>query len=264
MKIAILNISIGDYIVFWKDFYLSAKANFMTDCEKEFFVFTDKEEIYSKDAADVHTFFQENLGWPYNTMKRFNMFRRIMDNLSDFDYIFFANGNAEFVSPLTSDLIEKDTITVEHPGFHFTPIADAPFERNPKSRAYVKHGDEKTYVQGAFYGATFESFKKMVTELDDLTEADLKEGIIALWHDESFLNHYVCSHDDVQILGWQYLKYEEYVMPYKAVIQLRDKRKYLTNKNGRFLNENFLKKRILLFFRNVKWWVLIRLGLINK
>ena len=46
-------------------------------------------------------------------------------------------------------------------------------------------------------------------------------------------------------------------MPYARTIVLRDKRKYLTNKNGRFLNENFFKKRMLIKLRNLKWKILI-------
>ena len=65
--------------------------------------------------------------------------------------------------------------------------------------------------------------------------------------------------DKCQILGWQYLYYEERVFPYRPVILLRDKRKYITNKNGRFKNQNYKVEYFKLFLRNIKWKFLILL-----
>lgn len=264
MKVAVLNISISEYVCFWEEFYKTAKKNFMTDCEKEFFVFTDSDYIYGLKNEDVHKYYQEDMGWPFNTMKRFQMFRRILADLEEFDYVFFINGNAVFKHPLTSKIIIKDVITVEHPGFHFAKSSSAPFERRSDSRAKVEYGQERKYVQGAFYGAKYSAFCQMVEELDDLTEADLKENIVAVWHDESFLNHYVAVHDNIQILGWQYLKYEEYVMPYKPIIELRNKRKYLSMDNGRFQNRNNRFNMLILFLRNIKWGICIALHIYKK
>ncbi len=264
MKVAILNISIGDYAVFWKDFYLSAKQNFMVDCDREFFIFTDKDNIFGNDQDDVHILYQEDMGWPFNTMKRFHMFRSILDQLEGFDYIFFVNGNALFSYPLTSDLITKNLVVVEHPGMHFVSNNDAPYERRKVSRAYVAKGNEKKYVQGAFYGGSYARFSEMVIELDNKTEDDLRRGIIAVWHDESFLNHFVSYHPDIQILGWQYLKYEEYVMPYPPIICLRDKRRYLTPQNGRYKNDHFGVFRMKMVLRNAKWRCFILLKKIKK
>ena len=260
MKIAILNISIGDYACFWDEFYITAKRNFLIDCKKEFYVFTDSEDIV--DSEDIHKVFQKDMGWPLNTMKRFHLFRELKEELKDFNYIFFVNGNAKFEYPITSGIIlkDKDIIAVEHPAFHYKKIQNAPFENRKESRAFVPDERKRVYVQGAFFGGRYNAFFKMIEELDDLTEKDLKENIIALWHDESFLNYYVAYHDNIQVLGWQYLKFEECIQPYKPVIVLRDKRKYLNNRNGRYFNENFKVKRFLMFLRNCKWRLLIVLG----
>lgn len=266
MRIAVLSINIGDYVCFWEEFYKTAEANFLIDCDKEYFVFTDVENIYGRGSSKMHIYIQEDLGWPFNTMKRFHFFMSIFENLKNFDYIFYVNANAMFVYPLSSEIIlpNKEIITVEHPGFHYRKKQEAPFEGRQVSSAFVSLEKRKVYVQGAFFGGKREAFFELVKELDELTERDLSRNIIAIWHDESFLNHYVAYHNNVQVLGWQYLKYEECVQPYKPIIMLRNKRRYLTNRNGRFLNENFAFEKVLSMLRNIKWLLLIILSVYRK
>ena len=266
--IAVLSINVGDYSVFWKDFFLSAEENLFPEAQKEYFVFTDKSDTLDfVSSNNVKIIEQEDLGWPFNTMKRFEMFNRISDKLEEFDYIFFANANAKFVKKLSIDIInfKKDYIVAEHPGYHFAAKEDKPFERRIESKAFTPYDDGRYYVQGAFYGGKASSFLKMTKELDKLTKIDLNHDIVAVWHDESFLNMFVAKNiEKVQILGWQYLFFEERVFPYKPVILLRDKRKYLSNKNDRFKGQNYKIQYFLLFLRNLKWSVMIAFRIINK
>lgn len=266
MKIAMLNISIGDYICFWSDFYISCEKNFLVDCEKDYYVFTDSEKIEYGENENVHIIYQNDMGWPFNTMKRFSMFNRINDRLLKYEYIFFANANAIFVTPLYSKLIknQKEIICVEHPGYHLCSNEKKPFERRKESNAYVNLKDGKYYVQGAFYGGKTKAFLKMTNELNSKTEDDLKNNFVAIWHDESFLNRYVANNNDIiQILGWQYLKYEEYYMPYEPIIVLRDKTKYLPSCNDRFKGRRNWYSPLLLIIRNIKWKVMHFLGYIK-
>ena len=94
IKIAILYICTGKYEIFWKDFYSSSEQYFLPEYSKEYFVFTDSPNINDTASMNVHKIYQHNLGWPDNTLERFDMFSRIIDQLKDFDYIFFFNANA--------------------------------------------------------------------------------------------------------------------------------------------------------------------------
>lgn len=263
IKIAILNISIGRYVVFWEDFYKSCERNFMVDADKDYYVFTDNESDRTFALPNVYIIHQDNMGWPYNTMKRYHLFTNIADKLELYDYVFFINGNALFMVPLSTKLLkpEKELITVQHPGNYKLPIEKMPFERNPESNAYIRVGAGKYYVQGAFVGGKSKSFIKMSKELDLLTEKDLEQGIIAVWHDESFLNMYVSKHDNFQILGRQYLYFEEYKHPYEAVIMLRDK-----NKEGKLNAIRGISKRklpigrFIIKCKNMKESLFIKLG----
>lgn len=226
MKVAILNISIGKYDVFWEDFYRTAEKNFLPKEDKHYFVFTDNNDLYGSNLENVSIIYQKNLGWPFNTMKRFEMFKRITEKLNKYDYVFFINGNALFMKELTSDFIKinKNIITIIHPGLYGKKIDDMPYERNPKSRSFIPKGKGKFYVQGAFIGGKSKAFVELINSLDNATTEDLKDGIIAIWHDESFLNRYILDKDDIQVMGRQYLYYEEYKFPWEPVIMLRNKR----------------------------------------
>lgn len=271
MKIAMLNISIGRYDVFWKDFYLTAEENFLPGHEKHYFVFTDNMNIYGNDRQNVSLLEQGNLGWPFNTMKRFHMFKRVEDKLKEYDYVFFINGNALFKQPLKDEFInpDKNIITIIHPGLYGRSMNEMPFERNPESNAYIPEGKGKFYVQGAFIGGKSSAFIEMINEVDRLTEEDLKNDIIAVWHDESFLNKYILDKKDIQVMGRQYLYYEEYVFPWKPVIMLRNKRafgdlnKFRGNKEDR---KKEFRQKVRLSIRNIvfKFMIMFRVKKILK
>ena len=261
MKVAILNISIGSYVVFWEGFYKSAEQYFLPGCEKHYFVYTDKKNLYASNSSNITILYQEDMGWPFNTMKRFAMFKRCERELTKFDYVFFVNGNAEFKQVINESFInyKKDLITIVHPGMSNTKIDKVPYERREESNAFVKTGKGNYYVQGAFIGGKSDAFIKMIDELDILIEEDLKNGIIAVWHDESFLNKYIIDRNDVQIAGRQYLYYEEVVFPWKPFILLRDKSKYIEKTNGRFAGRYSKKIKAKLWARNIIWTILIKL-----
>lgn len=91
--LAVLYICTGAYVALWRDFYPNFKANFLPDCDRTFFVFTDADHIAYEDAPDVRRIPQQALPWPYSTMQRFDAFLGQEAALAKFDYLFFANAN---------------------------------------------------------------------------------------------------------------------------------------------------------------------------
>ena len=103
MKIAILYIGIGGYKVFWKDFYSSCERYFLPNIVKEYFFFTD--QLDELKPANVKEYFQEDLGWPGNTLYRFKMFLKYKEELAVFDFIYFFNGNTLFLDTINEEEI---------------------------------------------------------------------------------------------------------------------------------------------------------------
>ena len=58
--------------------------------------------------------------------------------------------------------------------------------------AYVAQGEEgDNYYAGGFNGGSTERFLEMSEVISKRVDEDLKNGVIALWHDESHMNRYL-------------------------------------------------------------------------
>ena len=98
----------------------------------------------------IKKIYQENLGWPLNTLYRFKMFQTIKQDLQDYDYIFFFNANMIFKEIIEDDeiLIKDSLIVAQHPGFFNKTPLEFTYDRNTKSTAYIPQGEGKIYVMG--------------------------------------------------------------------------------------------------------------------
>ena len=258
-SVALLYVCTGRYAVLWEKFYQSFENFFLPEYGKEYFVYTDQDKIYDEDKNPcIHRIKQENLGWPGNTLMRFEMFLRCKEQLEKFDYIFFMNANAMCVANVNaSDILpEKDEIVVvQHPNFIHTNKYLYPYERNKKSTAYIPYDKGKCYVIGAMNGGTATAYLKMVEELKLRTEQDLSHSIVAIWHDESQLNHYIAYSDNYRLLNPSFCYPEGWNIPYKPFIVMRDKDKYFSvkkiKKNNMIIIKDGIKRRFVYMFLRV-------------
>ncbi|WP_115056171.1 family 6 glucosyltransferase [Helicobacter mustelae] len=205
-KIAILYICTGAYSIFWQDFYDSAKVHLLPAHRLTYFVFTDADSLYAEEASDVRKIYQENLGWPFNTLKRFEMFLGQEEALREFDFVFFFNANCLFFQHIGDEFlpIEEDILVTQHYGFRDASPECFTYERNPKSLAYVPFGKGKAYVYGSTNGGKAGAFLALVRTLQERIQEDLSRGIIAIWHDESHLNAYIIDHPNYKMLDYGY------------------------------------------------------------
>lgn len=229
MKIGVLYICTGKYTLFWDDFYLSCEAKFMPEDERYYFVFTDGD-IPTFDNPKVKVIYQSKLGWPFDTLKRFEMFLGQEEALMKMDYLFFFNANLVVKKEIGHEILPEEGVELmltPHPSFYKSAHSrdEWPYDRNPQSNAYIPFGVGECYVQGGFNGGAAANFLKMAKELDRLIEDDLKRDVIALWHDESHLNRYVLD-KKVKILHSGYLYPEGWDLPYDMMMMTRDKAKF--------------------------------------
>lgn len=193
MKIAYIFIATGKYELFIDGLISSGKNNFFPDHETEFYIFTDCK---SKEFDDkVKIIYQEKMGWPYDTLKRFHLINSIKNDLKH-DYIFFGNANMFFNQKIDIEILPDDNdnglVGSLHPVFfQHTFDKNFPLERNTISKAYVPFGGEgKHYYQGCFFGGRNDAFLKMAATLEENVQTDLDNNHIAIWHDESHMNRY--------------------------------------------------------------------------
>lgn len=232
-KIAILYICTGKYTVFWENFYLSFKKNFCPKSQKTFYVFTDAESILFENNEDVVKVFQERLGWPYDTLMRFEMFSKVHSELEKKDYIYFFNANMICTTIIAENEVLPDEnlgqklVVVKHPGYGTKKFKYCPLERNPRSLAYIPYNRKGTYICGGVNGGARDAYLELIDILRHNINEDLKNNIIAIFHDESHINHYVSKRKDVRYLGPEYCNPDDVKTDYELKIELLDKKKVL-------------------------------------
>lgn len=245
-KIAILYLSTGKYKIFWKDFYVSAEKYFLnlSEYEKHYFIFTDADKIEFENEKNVHKIYQKQLRWPYITLDRFSIFQKARQQLEEMDYIYFFNGNMLFVDEVREEFIptnDHSLIMVKHPGFFDKDRIAFTYEDNPKSLAAIQTDEGISYFMGGLNGGVAQDYLSLIDTLEKNIEADKKNNIIALWHDESHLNRYAIDHQKkIKVLNPSYGYPEGWNLPFKPKIIIRDKNKYgghdfLRKKNNWFL-----------------------------
>lgn len=221
MRVAILYICTGKYSIFWNDFYSSCEKHFLSTAEKKYFVFSDTLILHDRNE-NVELITQPKLGWPYDTLMRFHFFSSIEKDLKEFDYIFFFNANTNFVKDIDDSILFKenspvDLIVTQHPFFcGVTDPKDFPYERNPKSTAYIPKTKGSIYVLGGFNGGKTKSFLELIETLKRRIDVDQEKNIIAIWHDESHLNKYIFETKSiVKVLDYNYGFPKGYDLPLK-------------------------------------------------
>ena len=194
-NVAMLYIATGRYIVFFDEYYKSMQKNFLPLDNKTYFVWTDSDRKFPKDVVKIPT---DNLGWPKATLYRYKLFQEQWDKLKDFDYMYYVNANMIAVRPVGTEILPTDeqgiTATL-HPGY-YKSTGNLPYDRNPKSTAYIAHTPpqyktKEKYFMGGFNGGTAKGFKHLIDTIAKNTDIDEQNGVMAQWHDESHLNRYL-------------------------------------------------------------------------
>lgn len=223
MRVGILYIGIGRYACFWDEFYSSSEQYLLRDAEKHYYVFTDGN---IQASERVHVFHQDDMGWPCNSLFRFKMFHRIREQLAENDYLFFFNSNAKIV-----DVVEPaDILPVEH-DFCAMCMADSTtgmaHESRPASLCCVAPGETDYYFSGAMNGGKATAFLQLIEECNKLVDAELNNGVMPVWHDETVLNRFLIG-KRVKIVRREMGKPANWSQPSKGVkVILRTKEKVL-------------------------------------
>lgn len=232
MKVAVLYVGIGKYINFWNGFFLSCEQFFLTKAKKQYFVFTNAEHFPFDTIKNVKSIYQEDEGWPGNTLFRYRFFMRIVDELKEYDYIYFFNGNVLFLTPVSVDEFcppEDQLLVVGHHYYWDKSCYEYAYDRNEKSLAYIPYGEGKHYVCGGINGAKSKKYIDFIKEMYKRIEEDNANGVVPLWHDESHINRYIIDYPSIMLLPPAYCYPEIVANPNISGIRriiCRDKRKY--------------------------------------
>ena len=191
MKTALLFIATGErYRQYAEGMIRSAKEFFF---EHDTIVFADGPV---EGASWV--FKKEPLGYPNETLRRYNTFMTQEALLRSYDYLFYSDADMKLIAPVKPGDICSGGITATlHPGYFGN--SGTP-ERNPKSTAYIDRDATNHYFCGGFNGGTSKAYMDMAATIAKNVDTDAANGIIAVWHDESHLNRYLYENPPARIL----------------------------------------------------------------
>lgn len=190
---------VGNYWSFLQPFLESAGKYFMPGYNVTFVVLTER---VGENAPTV------SLGGPGRTVKMMqaekfdawheNALRRmprllqmLEDNELHFkpDYFFTIDVDMLFKAEVGPEIL-SDLVTFLHPSYFGTSRSHFPYERRQASLAYLSQTQGTFYFGGAFYGGQPESVIAMLRQCWANLQDDASRGIIAVWNEESHLNHY--------------------------------------------------------------------------
>jgi len=213
MNIGLLIIATGKYHIFVNNLISSARKFFLVDHNVTFYIFTDFEKIHSQD--DVKIIKQEHMNWPYPTLFRYKIFLNSKDIIEKEDYLFYCDVDMVFVDEIKDKILKKRVATI-HPSFEGG--RGTPEIIHSRSKAFVSQDEKMTYFAGGFNGGTSVEYLKMCKILSENIDEDLKNNIIAIWHDESHMNRYFIDNPPTMVLDPGYCYPECFNYGYKKRI----------------------------------------------
>ncbi|MBD1433817.1 hypothetical protein H8B06_13350 [Sphingobacterium sp. DN00404] len=239
IKVGILYICTGRYSVFWDRFYHSAEEFLLTenDIEKHYFIFTDSEQ--AEKGYRIHRYFKNSEGFPSDSIKRFEMFLSIQEDLKYMDYVYFLNANMNFVQKVGKEILpvgfKSGLVGVLHPGYFQSGKEELPYERNPDSKAFIPNieGHSYHYFMGGFNGGKTDDFLTMCLTCSNNIREDAKNNIVACFHDESHINAYFLT-KNILILSPEYGFPEDLEAPFTPKVIILNKAKHY---GGYFIKE---------------------------
>lgn len=215
-KIGLCVMATGRYIKFVKPLIESARSYFCTNHDVHYFVFTDGQLEQTQNITRLE---QSRLGWPYDTMMRFEIYYKHKDILHEMDYLFSCDADMLFVDYIGDEIL-SERVATQHPGF---VGKRGSYENNPISKACISSSEGKQYFAGGFYGGTATEFLRMAYINSTHINQDLAQNFIAVWHDESHHNRYMVDHEPTLILNPSYCYPEHWTLPYPKKLLALDK-----------------------------------------
>lgn len=199
----------GKYISFLDPLLASAEKYFCPNHHVTYYIFTDSNRT---STDNVKYIFQPKLGWPFDTMMRFQSHYLQKNLLQNEDYLFACDADMLFVGVMGGEILGERVATL-HAEFIPRNRNSFTYETNPLSTACINEYEGKNYFAGGFYGGTAEEFIKIAQVNTTNIYKDLAKGFIALWHDESHWNRYCIDNPPTIILSGEYCALEGWDIP---------------------------------------------------
>ena len=224
MKIAAINIATGGYEGLFEQSKECISNNFFRSHDVDLFLFTDSDKEYHDDRIGIKKYKIKRAGWPGDTLFRYHYFLLAEKELLEYDYIYYIDVDMNVIAPVGEE-INSDLVATLHPGFY--KKAGATFENRSDSTAYVKPSPGDPYYAGGFQGGKPEAYLAAAKKIRDNINEDIKNGITAIWHDESHWNGFLHRNKPTLTLDPSYCYPEDVQPPWPWISEFVDNKKII-------------------------------------
>lgn len=207
--VAIFVGSTGPYATYLPPFIKSAEKFLFPWIKKRYIVFTDlKSHDFGENVIFVPT---EHKQWPWFVMRKYEFILEQENLWDDCDYCMLLNVNIEFKKPIPWEhLLPDETQDIACLTFGWHKPHKLPVERRPEYHCCIpKSVKLSDYWQSGFFIATAAVMKTLCSDLAPVMKEDREKGLIAIWHDESYLNHWLIG-KKIKLISRDYCMPEDY------------------------------------------------------
>ncbi len=190
----------------------SARRYFHPTAQTQFVLFTDRLEA----PEGIWRVPQAHQPWPGMTLMRYHMYLEQEAALRNLDYLFCCDADMCFVDHIGPEIL-GDRVATLHPGFFQAPRHRFSYETRASSRAYIGPDEGHWYFAGGFNGGRADALLETARAIRDMVDDDGARGLVAVWHDESYLNRALCDTPPSLMLS------PSYCYPETATLGLRPK-----------------------------------------
>lgn len=207
MKIALVSIATNKYNIF-SDILLKSLDEYFSIQQMDFYLFGNTDPSYSPKQFNLIRHYISHTPHPLGTLLRYHFYLEKKQDLLKYDYVFHIDCDMQLVDKVDQDILGDRVCTI-HPGwFYRKDIQNYEYDRNPNCKAYVAVDDPRVIpghmYQNCFQGGSSIEFIKMAESIKNDIEIDLKNNIIARWHDESYMNKYMLDNRPTKLLSPAY------------------------------------------------------------
>jgi len=200
MTTGLVVIATGRYTSFVPAFTDNARR-YVNDLTR-IFVLSENPEI-GRAAPDVEWLPWGHLPWPYPTLLRYHAMVAYRQRLETVDRLVYMDVDMRIEQACDFSTIDG-IFAVRHPGYLDARPAGLPFERRPESQLYWQPTASSTYLCGAVQGGAATAYLDASRQMSVWIDADLANGLIPVWHDESAWNRWCAEHTPDLVLPHTY------------------------------------------------------------
>lgn len=220
-KIALLIVATNKYVSFVQPLITSADKHFLPISDVTYCIFTNNPTQFNT-SRQYNNLSIDHEPWPAPTLKRYDYFNQYVDYLKTFDYLYYCDADMKFVDTVDTEILGELVATL-HPGFWDQLNLQFSYERRSNCKAYIPYGEGNAYYAGGFNGGSSDQFLKMAKTIVSWRKEDEQNGLIPVWHDESYMNKYMYLNPPSKCLTPSYCYPESWNLPFEKRLLALDK-----------------------------------------